>query len=329
MNKQQVAEQGDPLVQFEQHVKISSSQNGITKESIKLSSAGIATCSRQQIKGTKARLAIDSVIVEEPLQIRLLYRDQSAQYQDRIYLVTMRTPGDDLNLVTGLLLAEGVIKDADDIIAINDQLDEDEISANEINVHLSPQINIDWEFIKRDSTSFSSCGVCGKSSMQSLELRNINALDTTKSWLASRFISHFSEQLAQVQPLFSQTGGSHGCALFDEKGRLLLSSEDVGRHNALDKLLGQLARSPKLDTYQKIVFLSGRISFELIQKVLVAGISIVVAVGAPSNLAINMAKRFNLTLIGFSRAGVFNIYHGAFRLDLNDTIESSHDNQKI
>lgn len=281
-----------------------------------LSSPSVVACSRQQIKGTQIRLSIDAVIVEEPLQIRLHYRDQLGQDQDRIYLVTMRTPGDDLHLVCGLLLAEGVIKRATDIIAINDQLDDDEISINEINVHLSPTIMVDWDFIKRDTTSFSSCGVCGKSSMQSLELRNIARLDTTEAWLSSHLITQFSEQLAQVQPMFHQTGGVHGCALFNETGQLLLSSEDVGRHNALDKLIGQLAFNSTFNTSRKIIFLSGRISFELVQKVLVAGIPVLVAVGAPSNLAINMAKRFNLTLIGFNRDGSFNLYHGAFRLNL-------------
>lgn len=278
--------------------------------------SGVVTCSRQQIKGSNVTLCIDSVIVEEPLQIRLIYTDIKGQEQDRIFLVTMRTPGDDVNLVTGLLLAEGVINHADDITGFNDQLDADEISANEIHVSLSPEVVIDWDFIKRDTTSFSSCGVCGKSSMQSLELRNISTLDDQEHWLPAHIIPIFSEQLHQAQPMFHKTGGVHGCALFDNKGSLLISAEDVGRHNALDKLLGKLARETVLEPQQKIVFLSGRISFELVQKVLVAGITVLAAVGAPSNLAINMAKRFNLTLIGFSRDGSFNIYHGAFRLNL-------------
>jgi len=298
---------------------INTPANSTQSELIQYSAAGIVTCSRQQIQGTQIKLSIDTVIVEEPLQIRLIYQDQSGKEQDRIYLVTMRTPGDDVNLVTGLLLAEGVIKHATDIIGINDQLDDDEISINEINVHLSPDIIVDWAFIKRDTTSFSSCGVCGKSSMQSLELRDIPRLDSAEAWLSSHIIGQLSEQLRAVQSMFSQTGGVHGCALFDEVGQLLLSSEDVGRHNALDKLLGSLAATPELDAQQKIVFLSGRISFELVQKVLVAGIPILAAVGAPSNLAINMAKRFNLTLIGFSRDGGFNLYHGAFRLNLAES----------
>ena len=278
--------------------------------------AGVVACSRQQINGTQVSLSIDSVIVEEPLQIHLIYSDSSSKEQDRIYLVTMRTPGDDLNLVTGLLLAEGIIKSASDIIGINDQFDLDEISQNEIHLRLSPDVVVDWALINRDTTSFSSCGVCGKSSIQSLELRDIPYLDTAERWLPGHVIPHFGEQLRQQQSMFMQTGGAHGCGLFDAKGSLLLSCEDVGRHNALDKLMGKLERSPALDQQGKIVFLSGRISFELVQKVLVSGISVLVAVGAPSNLAINMAKRFNLTLIGFCRDGGFNVYHGAFRLNL-------------
>lgn len=276
---------------------------------------GIVSISRQQFNGSQIKRCIDSVIIEEPLQIRLIHQDAFGQEQDRIFLVTMRTPGDDLNLVTGLLLAEGVINNASDIIAINEHLDADEISANDIHVHLAADIVIDWTLIKRDSTSFSSCGVCGKSSMKSLELRNIAPLDETAHWLPAFIIPLLGDKLYKSQAMFSKTGGVHGCALFDSTGELLLSCEDVGRHNALDKLMGKLARSTTLQQQQKIVFLSGRISFELVQKILVAGISVLVAVGAPSNLAINMAKRFNLTLIGFSREGCFNIYHGTFRLN--------------
>lgn len=297
---------------------------------------GVAMCSLQQINGVNINLAIDAVIIEEPLEIRLIYSNAEGKEQERVYLVTMRTPGDDRNLVTGLLLAEGIINSADDIVGINEQFDLDGIdqnethhndiyqnktNQNEIYVRLAPSVVVDWALISRDTTSFSSCGVCGKSSIKSLELRNIADLDTSEGWLSGHVIPNFSEQLRQYQSMFNQTGGVHGCALFDEKGQLLLSCEDVGRHNALDKLMGKLARSTELDSQHKIVFLSGRISFELVQKVLVSGISILVAVGAPSNLAINMAKRFNLTLIGFSRDGGFNIYHGAFRLNLlNDNL---------
>ncbi|PKH07261.1 formate dehydrogenase accessory sulfurtransferase FdhD [Moritella sp. Urea-trap-13] len=287
---------------------------------------GVATCSLQHINGVNVSLAIDAVIIEEPLEIRLIYSDSAGKEQERVYLVTMRTPGDDLNLVTGLLLAEGIINKANDIVGINEQFDLDDIyrnglydndaRQNEIHVQLSPDVVVDWTLINRDTTSFSSCGVCGKSSIKSLELRNIADLDPTEGWLSGHVIPHFSEQLRQYQSMFNQTGGVHGCALFDAQGALLMSCEDVGRHNALDKLMGKLARSSEFDQQGKVVFLSGRISFELVQKVLVSGISVLIAVGAPSNLAINMAKRFNLTLIGFSRDGGFNVYHGAFRLNL-------------
>ncbi|WP_017221227.1 formate dehydrogenase accessory sulfurtransferase FdhD [Moritella dasanensis] len=297
--------------------------------------AGVATCSLQHINGVNVSLAIDAVIIEEPLEIRLIYSDSVGKEQERVYLVTMRTPGEDLNLVTGLLLAEGIINSASDIIGINEQVDLDDtleneigqndiyhndIRQNEIDVQLSPDVVVDWALINRDTTSFSSCGVCGKSSIKSLELRNMPDLDPTAAWLSGHVIPHFSEQLRQYQSMFNQTGGVHGCALFDAQGELLLSCEDVGRHNALDKLMGKLARSATLDPQGKVVFLSGRISFELVQKVLVSGISVLIAVGAPSNLAINMAKRFNLTLIGFCRDGGFNIYHGAFRLNLKTDI---------
>jgi FdhD protein len=290
---------------------------------LSLHAAGVSACSMQHINGTSVSLSIDSVIVEEPLEIRLIYSDCVGKEQERVYLVTMRTPGDDLNLVTGLLLAEGIINSASDIVGINEHFDLDEMNQNEIHLRLSPSIVVDWALINRDITSFSSCGVCGKSSIQSLELRDIPELDSTQGWLSGLIIPHLSDKLRQSQSMFNQTGGVHGCALFDAKGTLLLSCEDVGRHNALDKLMGKLARSPELDQQEKIVLLSGRISFELVQKVLVSGISVLIAVGAPSNLAVNMAKRFNLTLIGFSRNAGFNVYHGAFRLNLlNDNKDS-------
>ncbi|SGZ01609.1 Putative uncharacterized protein [Moritella viscosa] len=289
---------------------------------------GVSACSMRQINGTEVSLSIDSVIIEEPLEVHLIYSDCAGKQKERVYLVTMRTPGDDLNLVTGLLLAEGIINNANDIVGINEHFDSDEVNQNEIHLRLSSDVAVDWALINRDTTSFSSCGVCGKSSIQSLELRDIPDLDSTEGWLPGLIIPHFSDSLRQYQSMFNQTGGVHGCALFDAKGTLLLSCEDVGRHNALDKLMGGLARRPELDPQKKIVFLSGRISFELVQKVLVSGISVLIAVGAPSNLAINMAKRFNLTLIGFSRNGGFNVYHGAFRLNLlNDYRKSDTENQ--
>ncbi|CAM3140705.1 formate dehydrogenase accessory sulfurtransferase FdhD [Moritella viscosa] len=289
---------------------------------------GVVACSIRQINGTEVSLSIDSVIIEEPLEIHLIYSDCAGKQKERVYLVAMRTPGDDLNLVTGLLLAEGIINNASDIVCINEHFDSDEMNQNEIHLRLSSDVVVDWALINRDTTSFSSCGVCGKSSIQSLELRDIPDLDSTEGWLSGLIIPHFSDSLRQYQSMFNQTGGVHGCALFDAKGTLLLSCEDVGRHNALDKLMGVLARRPELDPQKKIVFLSGRISFELVQKVLVSGISVLIAVGAPSNLAINMAKRFNLTLIGFSRNGGFNVYHGAFRLNLlNDYRKSDTENQ--
>lgn len=322
MAKQKLNSAGYPLAEINRSFAVNAQLHDHELTSSK--SAGVVACSVQRVGAGNVSLAIDAVTVEEPLEIRLIYNDATdsgcyGKEQERVYLVTMRTPGDDVNLVTGLLLAEGIITQVSDIVGINEQLDLNEINQNEIHVRLSPEVILDWTQINRDTTAFSSCGVCGKASIQSLELRNISDLDQNKAWLHEHIIHAFSEQLHQHQSLFKQTGGVHGCALFDASGTLLLSSEDVGRHNALDKLMGQLACSPTLNTHNKIVFLSGRISFELVQKVLVAGVSVLAAVGAPSNLAVSMAKRFNLTLIGFCRDGGFNIYHGAFRLNLANT----------
>ncbi|PSW21705.1 formate dehydrogenase accessory sulfurtransferase FdhD [Photobacterium sanctipauli] len=281
--------------------------------------SSVMACSRQQIIGCDVSLSIDSVVVEEPLQIILNYLDLDGIPKEREYLVTMRTPGDDRNLVTGLLLAEGVIQYASDIVGMNDHLDLDELAPNEITVRLSPRLRVDWSKISRETSSFSSCGVCGKSSMKSLELRDIPSLDTQSHWLTDQTVLALSNNLRQQQALFETTGGVHGGGLFDEDGQLLAISEDIGRHNALDKLLGARARDNSLTELGKVVMLTSRISFELVQKVLVAGVPVLVAAGAPSNLALNMAKRFNLTLIGFNQQGRFNVYHGAFRLRLHKT----------
>lgn len=278
--------------------------------------AGSVTCYRQKVTGYQRQPSIDHVIVEEPLQIRLLYLDAQGTEQERILLVTMRTPGEDKQLVTGLLLSEGIIGHAGDILGFNLHLDADERRPNEIDVSLAVHVRPDWSRINRDTAAYSSCGVCGKSSMQSLELRGIPRLDSQEQWLPGSVITSLLDTLQEAQSLFARTGSAHGCGLFDASGNLLLSSEDVGRHNALDKLIGKAALAGITQMSQKVLVVSSRLSFELVQKTLVAGIPVVVAAGAPSNLAINMARRFNLTLIGFAHSGGFNIYHGGFRLTL-------------
>ncbi|MGF1701466.1 formate dehydrogenase accessory sulfurtransferase FdhD [Photobacterium makurazakiensis] len=311
------SDQDDTGIRYDQVIRPHHEEsNHLAAMQIYEHASSVMACSRQQVQGCDVTLSIDSVIIEEPLQISLIYTDLDGIPRERVYLVTMRTPGDDQHLVIGLLLSEGIIQHATDVVGMNDQLDDDEIRPNEITVRLDARIRIDWSSISRETTSFSSCGVCGKSSMQSLELRNIPSLDEQSHWLSGQAITSLSKALRSQQHLFSITGGVHGCGLFNQNGELLESSEDIGRHNALDKLLGARSRRAELWQNGKVIMLSSRISFELVQKVLVAGVPVLVAVGAPSSLALNLAKRFNLTLIGFSQHGRFNVYHGAFRLRL-------------
>jgi len=249
----------------------------------------------------------DLLAVEQPLEIRIIYGEENDRLQKNIS-VTMCTPGHDIDLATGFLFTEGIIREKDDILSCEKVGDSIVVAA------LKPGIHFDPKKIERHFYTSSSCGVCGKSSIEAVKnvFENKNAADSIT--ITANKLTRLPELLRKRQEVFEYTGGLHASALFDQQGNLLMTREDVGRHNALDKLIGAALMENKVPLDAHILLLSGRASFELIQKAAMAGIKIVCAVGAPSSLAVELAKECNMTLIGFLRDGRFNIYSGEKRI---------------
>jgi len=271
-------------------------------------------------------LLSDEVIIEQPLQIRLYwYRDNVIQKQ--VFSITMRTPGDDHALITGLLLAEGIIDCYGQIKKIAREVEYDEDETGDVGKIKNDEGNL-WEVklhqghvpninsLERYQVTYSSCGLCGTTSLKSLELKDPPLLSDEKHWLSSSRVCQMPDEMKVQQKIFQQTGGSHAAALFDQQGKLLFLHEDIGRHNAVDKVLGTKLQQQDVSSVQVpySLVVSGRLSFEIVQKAVMSGICVLIAVGAPSDLAIVAAKRFNLTLIGFVSKGSFNLYHGEWRL---------------
>ena len=257
----------------------------------------------------------DELAVEEPLEIRLGYSAAGQRVQQSIS-VTMRTPGQDAELAAGFLLSEGIIRGPADIEFIRPcgpavgplKLH------NVVRVELSPDVIVDLKRLERHFYTTSSCGVCGKTSLEALQVSATPDLLVDRPLFSVDIVHRLPLKLREAQAVFDHTGGLHGAALFTVEGELLGLREDVGRHNAVDKLIGSELLAGRLPLRDKIILVSGRASFELMQKALMAGIPILVAVGAPSSLAVELARRFKMTLIGFARDGRFNIYSGASRL---------------
>lgn len=255
------------------------------------------------------RSRFDELATEEPLEIRL-------SPTNKTLAVTMRTPGADFELVAGFLYSEGMIKNKSDIVKMSYCVDpniDGEQRQNIVNVTLKPELNLNLKSLERHFFTNSSCGVCGKASIESLEQKGCPIL--TNDWLVNpNIIYNLPEQLKTAQSVFNTTGGLHAAALFNPEGTLLKLREDVGRHNALDKLIGSGFLADELPLNQRIVLVSGRTSFEIIQKCLMARIPIICAISAPSSLAVSLAQVFNITLIGFLRGQRFNVYSGRSRL---------------
>jgi FdhD protein len=244
------------------------------------------------VGGDSISPAQDLLAVEEPLQIRVNGRDLS---------ITMRTPGHDGELAAGFLFTEGILKTRADLLAIDS-------GENSVSLTLADRVD---PGASRNFYTTSSCGVCGKASIDSLHAAGCAMLPYVS---ARREIIHgLPEKLRAAQSVFDHTGGLHGAALFDTAGNIESVREDVGRHNAVDKLIGAAFLDDRLPLNGRILMLSGRASFELVQKAVMAGIPVVAAVGAPSSLAVQTALRFGLTLAGFVRNGRFNIYSGVSR----------------
>ena len=250
----------------------------------------------------------DSLAVEEPLEIRLEYgADENRQIKN--VSVTMRTPGNDAELATGFLLTEGIIKQQSDVLSAEHCFIAcAENKENVIQVSLEEGVIPDLKNTDRNFYTTSSCGVCGKASIESIKTVSAYQDQVDKNRVSVDILYFLPAILQKHQEVFADTGGLHASALFDTAGELIMVREDVGRHNALDKLIGAALNEQMLPLDKHILLLSGRASFELIQKAAMAGINIIAAVGAPSSLAVQLAEEFNITLVGFLRGKRFNIY---------------------
>jgi FdhD protein len=228
----------------------------------------------------------------------------------------MRTPGDDLALAAGFLHAEGVIHDRRDVRAIGyceDAALDPARRRNTVTVELRPGLAPDLESLERRFYTTSACGVCGKASLDALRLHGQRSASPGPV-VPEAVLRGLPDKLRAAQAVFGATGGLHAAALFDAEGRLMASREDVGRHNAVDKLVGWALMEGLLPLHRHVVMVSGRTSFEIVQKCLAAGVPIVCAVSAPSSLAVSVAREFGLTLVGFLRGARFNVYAGIERI---------------
>jgi len=251
----------------------------------------------------------DLISIEEPLEISIKFKEKN-DWIKRILSITMRTPGNDKDLVRGFLFNEQLIKnikDIDTIESFGDEVGQYNIQ-NKILATLNNSENINISKIKRDFITNSSCGVCGKSSLDALEIIKQNKTNPDQPKISKEVIIKSPTILRENQSEFSKTGGIHASGLFNNNGDLISVKEDVGRHNALDKLIGYTLFNGQINPLTQFITCSGRLNFELVQKVLMTDIGIMIGVGAPTSLAIDLANKFDITLIGFVKRDSFNIY---------------------
>jgi FdhD protein len=279
----------------------------------------------ERVDGLRASDTEEALAIEEPLEIQLAHGLRNARALKSIS-VTMRTPGDDFELAAGFLMTEGVVRDANDIEQIAYAAEKAERASeaalprasalpyrpgrNAVRVELAADVVVTLANLERNFYTTSSCGICGKASLTALHtvcpprVRNTFQMD-------AEVLYALPARLREAQSVFNRTGGLHGAGLFTAEGNLLAMREDVGRHNAVDKLLGAEFLADRTPLRENLLLLSGRASFELLQKALMGGVSMIAAVGAPSSLAVEVAREFDIILVGFLRDDHFNIYHGA------------------
>ena len=258
----------------------------------------------------------DLVAVEEPMEIQLVFYQYGVVTEKQVS-ITMRTPGNDFELAAGFLFSEGVISQPQDILSIaycRKALADG--NKNVVKVLLKEHSVVDLKTINRHFYINGSCGVCGKSSIEALSVKSSYSIDYDLK-INKQILLLLMPQMQHMQVTFKHTGGIHACALFDKEGNIILVKEDVGRHNALDKLIGAYVNRNELPLKGHILLLSGRISFELVQKSTMAGIPIIAGAGAPSSLAIETAKEAGITLIGFLKENSLNIYTHPQRISLD------------
>ncbi len=273
-----------------------------------------------KIDGEKSTSSPDLLAVEEPLEIRLSYGIDSERVQKSIS-VTMRTPGNDHELCLGFLFTEGIITTFEQVREIRYCTDvkSEEERNNVMLVFLQPDVEFDVQKLERLFYTTSSCGVCGKASIEAIQVQNRNVFSDHNPQLSPQLIHQLPMIAAKDQTIFQHTGGLHAASIFSASGELICSREDVGRHNALDKVIGAMMSEGKTPLLNHIVLVSGRAGFELIQKAIVAGIPVLASVGAPTGLAARLAEEYNLTLLGFVRDDRFNIYSGKERIKVQES----------
>ena len=271
-----------------------------------------------KIKSKELKNISDSISIEEPLEMLLRYKKNNKWIVENIS-ITMRTPGNDENLISGFLFNEKIIENFNQIEKINTEgkkVGKYNLQ-NKIVATINNSKNIDIGKLRRNFLTNSSCGVCGKTSLDSLEILKTDKIKKLVPKVNCENIIIAPKLLRENQLEFSKTGGIHASGLFDISGKILAIREDVGRHNALDKLAGHVLKNSLLDVKKQFLACSGRLNFELVQKALMLNIGILIGVGAPTSLAIDLANKFDMTLVGFVKDDSFNIYSNEKRIIIN------------
>jgi len=266
-------------------------------------------------KDSKIQEVKDSVSIEEPLEMRLKFK-KNGKWESQNISITMRTPGNDEDLIRGFLFNERIIENLNQIESTEKKGDDvgDYNLKNTIEATINNIENLDIEKLKRNFLTNSSCGVCGKTSLDSIEILKKEKLDLSFPLIKKNIVMKSPSLLKNKQSEFAKTGGIHASALIEENGEVIATREDVGRHNALDKLIGYTIQNKIMNPKKQFIACSGRLNFELVQKGLMANIGFMVGVGAPTSLAIDLAKRYDMTLLGFVKEESFNIYSNIKRV---------------
>ena len=270
-----------------------------------------------KIKENKIEEIKDHVSVEEPLEMNLRF-NKNGNWQTENLSITMRTPGDDEDLITGFLFNEKIIENISQLVKVKKQGNKvgDYNIQNKIEATINSNKKIDIGKLKRNFLTNSSCGVCGKTTLDTVEIIKNEKLNLSFPKIKKEIIMKSSELLLSEQAEFSKTGGIHASSLIDDSGKVIVTREDVGRHNALDKLIGYSHKNKLIDNNSQFIASSGRLNFELVQKGLMSDIGVMAGVGAPTTLAVDLAKRFGMTLLGFVKNNSFNIYTNKERIIL-------------
>lgn len=271
----------------------------------------------RQVRANGMRMLADTVVTEEPLEMRLAF-EQAGQLAVLPLAVTMRTPGNDFELVAGFLYTEGLIEGPEAIVRMSYCAPGEEQAYNVVQVRLSPAVRLEAHRLARHFYMTSSCGVCGKAAIEAVFVQGHPALPADGPKLAAETVCALPQRVREAQALFQRTGGLHAAAIFDTEDEgmpLLWLREDVGRHNSVDKVVGAALLARRLPLSRACLVVSGRAGFEIAQKALRAGIPILVAVGAPSSLTLELAEAAGMTVVGFVREGRFNVYTAPWRIE--------------